>query len=569
MTNGSEPTPIAEQRNQQAVNQLCARLASRLGPTKFDLWFDEEVTQFLFEASDSTLHIKVPSRFHADWIDQNFKTEIDSSTRELFGREIRVAYDVDVDLYDAATAPRSRNDSSAGQTEQGGQSRDSHSLWANPPGDDSPQNSGSLNDQGRNLGLSRPPSPDTSSAGDWRNAPTKNDRSTSRNTTTPAGKPVRRPRLLKDGAASFRYDDRYDLARFIVGPGNELTYHAALQLVADDQAFSPLCLHGGCGLGKTHLLQGICRRYAATHPGATIRYMTGEAFTNEYIRAIRSNSLDDFRKKMRRLELLAIDDVHFLSNKNATQNEFLATFDAIGLSGARIVLASDNHPKHIDALHQRLVSRMMSGMVVEIRVPCQETRAKIVRQLALRRGVSINDAAVNAVAERCVGSVREIEGVLTRLHAMHTLLHQHGSGVAHQNGEGVPIGLILVNQLLQTESLMPTRPVPVREIIAECARRCQVTTEQVLGKSRHQRVVLARSLASYLARQLTTMSYPEIARSLAKKNHSTVLAAVKRVDKMVKDDVRVNLSLQEGEVSVRYAIDTLKSSIISNTKRCH
>jgi len=158
------------------------------------------------------------------------------------------------------------------------------------------------------------------------------------------------------------------LEDFVVGPSNGLAHSAACRIAQPTDAVgcSPTFIHGGCGLGKTHLLQGICRRYAElTERPSAVRYVTGEQFTNEYITALRNNTIDRFRRKARRLELLAIDDVHFLANKHRTQNEFLHTIDEIGLTGSRIVLASDEHPRHIGRFSQALISRFLSGMVVQ------------------------------------------------------------------------------------------------------------------------------------------------------------------------------------------------------------
>ncbi|NJL30883.1 MAG: ATP-binding protein, partial [Phycisphaerales bacterium] len=184
---------------------------------------------------------------------------------------------------------------------------------------------------------------------------------------------------------------------------------------------SPLFIHGGVGLGKTHLLQGICRRMLARQPHARIHYTTGEQFTNEFLTAVRSGKIDAFRQRIRKLDLLAVDDVHFIANKTATQQEFLHCFNAIDLAGARIVLASDQHPKLIQQFSQALVNRCVRGMVATVTTPDTSTRVKIVQTLAHRRGINLLESVVAVVAAKCPGSVRELEGTLTRLHALATL----------------------------------------------------------------------------------------------------------------------------------------------------
>jgi len=205
------------------------------------------------------------------------------------------------------------------------------------------------------------------------------------------------------------------LEDFVVGESNRLAFAASLQ-VADGASDAPgiLFLHGDCGVGKTHLLQGIVRRRTQRAPRQVVRYVTAEHFTNEYIAAVRDGSLDQFRKRLRRVDLLAIDDIHFFANKSATQAEFLHTIDAIDLTGARVALVSDEHPRHIRKFSQSLVSRFLSGMVVRVERPDRDTRSQLVRRLARERGLDLTAAAEDLVAGRCAGSIREIEGAITR-----------------------------------------------------------------------------------------------------------------------------------------------------------
>src|SRR5262245_7670101 len=279
---------------------------------------------------------------------------------------------------------------------------------------------------------------------------------------------------------------------FIVGECNKLAFSTACRLAedADARCISPLFIHGDCGVGKTHLLQGICQRFIqATGRSHQVRYVTGEQFTNEYITAIRTNAIDAFRQKIRKLDLLAIDDVHFLSNKVRTQTEFLYTLDAIDLSGARVVLASDNHPHHIKRFDRALVSRFLSGMVVKIDRPDRSTRIELIRRLAATRGLRLNEAAVDAIAGNCVGSVREIEGAITKLAAYKALMnghanghnsnghvngHSEGNGHANGHSEGNgEIGLVLVEQLFKEQSWHGTNGARVIRLAAVIDAVCQ------------------------------------------------------------------------------------------------
>jgi chromosomal replication initiator protein len=224
---------------------------------------------------------------------------------------------------------------------------------------------------------------------------------------------ARRPRPTDaEGQRWHRFDD------FVVGDSNRVAFEAARRL-ADDQlgGIRSILLHGGCGVGKTHLLQALCCARRARFPREQIRYTTGEQFTNDYIQSVRAGTIEQFRARIRKLDLLAIDDVHFLSNKGATQAEFLHTIDAIGLAGARVAIATDAHPRALRSFSEALVSRLLAGMVVQVEAPDRETRESLVVRLAAARGVLLEPMAAAAVADRAIGSVREIEGALARIAA--------------------------------------------------------------------------------------------------------------------------------------------------------
>ncbi len=356
--------------------------------------------------------------------------------------------------------------------------------------------------------------------------------------TLPAPAPTIKRTPASDAVAD---DERYALERFVVGPANELAYHAALELVegARSQGLGSLFVHGACGMGKTHLIRGAARRFRERHPGARIKCTTGEAFTRTFVAAVRKGEMDRFRRALRGVDLLCIDDVHFLANKEATQEELLHTFDAIDLSGARVMLASDEHPRQIRKFNRALVSRFLSGLVTRVDPPDLTMRQRLVAELARRRGLVIEQGAARSVAVRMDGaghrpaSVREIEGVLTRLEAVSRLLPEFG-------GNGA-IGQLAVERALGSDAdeavsggsrgaSGTTRPVDLRTLIDAACEVLSVDVGEVLGRGRHPRVVLARSVVSLLARRATTMSFPEIARGLGRASHSTVVAACRRME---------------------------------------
>jgi chromosomal replication initiator protein len=346
-------------------------------------------------------------------------------------------------------------------------------------------------------------------------------------------------------------DGRHRLEDMVIGPFNELAVTTARRMVEEaDHPVSALFVHGDCGLGKTHLLQGICRRFAERCPTGKWLYLSAEQFVNRYVQSVRSNSLSHFRKRLRGLDLLAVDDVQLLANKSATQNEFQHTFDEIALNGARILLASDSPPKMIRALNPSLMSRFLSGMVVRIDTADRPTLARIVTAMARRRGLILQEAAAEALSER-VTSIREAEGLVTKLAAVVRLSEP-------RRRPGDPIGLDAVRRLLAEEGRAEPTSAPIRleHIVKTVASSLGVETSKIYSPSRHRRVVMARSLAIYLARQLTTMSYPELARALNRSNHSTIVTAAQRVERQIKQQQLAGL-IESPHATVDYLAETL------------
>ncbi len=365
-----------------------------------------------------------------------------------------------------------------------------------------------------------------------------------------------------DAAPRYQFDD------FVVGACNELAFSAANRVIEDEhRAINPLFVHGGCGLGKTHLLQGLCCKMMRQRPGDRVLYTTGEQFTNEFLAAMRANKIDRFRNKIRRLDLLAVDDIHFLANKQATQQEFLHSFDAIELGGARVILASDSHPTLIRQFTEALVSRCVRGMVVQVHRPDADTRRKIIRALAHRRGLLLLEPAVEALASGCAGSIREIEGALTKLHALASLAAKRQTTSMGPNKDShrglLSVGNALIQQLFHSEATSyPTKAVRFDTILSTVVGHLNVDRAQVLSAGRHHRVVLARSVVIFLARQMTMMSYPEIAAAMNRRTHSTIITAVQRVKKQLEGDVVVNVSPSMEQVSLVDLIERLRRAIV-------
>jgi chromosomal replication initiator protein len=354
--------------------------------------------------------------------------------------------------------------------------------------------------------------------------------------------------------AARRDDPRWrKLDDFVVGDSNRMAFEAVRRLAGDDLGgIRGILLHGGCGVGKTHLLQGLCARRRAMRPQDRIRYTTGEQFTNDYIQAVRGGSIEAFRARVRRLDLLAIDDVHFLSNKGATQAEFLHTIDAIGLAGARVAMATDAHPRALRAFSEALVSRLLAGMVVQVDAPDRTTREALVTRLAAERGIALEAPAAQAVCDRSLGSVREIEGALARIAA--ALLLEDKGGIAT---------LSLVERALGIGNAgVRGAPPRITAILDATCAELGVSRDDLAASGRHRRVVLARGVVVHLAREMTTLSYPEIARHLGRSAHSSAHAAARRIqDMMDRGDSVPAEGPQESPRSVREVVEGIRRDV--------
>jgi len=362
--------------------------------------------------------------------------------------------------------------------------------------------------------------------------------------------PERAPSRKRETAGAWRR-----LEDFVAGDNNRLALDAASRMAEGQDGLRCLVMHGGCGVGKTHLLQGLCRARRERHPQARIRYVPAEQFTNEYIHAVRGGGVEGFRQRMRRVDLLVIDDVHFLADKAATQSEFLHTLDALDLAGAQVALASDEHPRLIRKFGQSLVSRMLAGMVVRVESPDPQVRRLLAERLAARRGLRLTSEAGTALGERCVGGAREIEGLLSRVDAMRAVSGDRGEVSA---GE--------VRRIFQQDDAnRGTQPVRLPEIVETICTALGVEPDQVRAGGRHRRVALARGLIAWLARDLTAMSFPEIARGLGRSAHSAVHGGWTRVQGLLDADARVDAGAS-GEIAVRELVARLRHALRATSR---
>ncbi len=315
---------------------------------------------------------------------------------------------------------------------------------------------------------------------------------------------------------------RCRLEDFIVGESNKLAYSAAQAVLGENCPFNPLFVYGPCGVGKTHLLQGVCNlagRIMRNGRPLSWRYVTAEQFTNEFVTALRQKRVDEFRGRYRQLDMLAIDDVHFLAAKRATQDEFLHTFNAIASGGKRIAMASDAHPRMVGELNEQLVSRFMAGMVVKVSNPDQALRREILRRRCGQLKLHVPAEVLDYLAAHIRGSVRELEGSLLKL-----------SAVAALAGGEVTLAMAaesLADHLARTDSA-----VTLGDIEAAAAAYFGITVADLHSSRRTRTVCVARMLAMFLTRRHTQMSYPEIGNFMGK-NHSSVVLAVQKMEQLL------------------------------------
>ncbi|UCG33129.1 MAG: chromosomal replication initiator protein DnaA [Phycisphaerales bacterium] len=317
--------------------------------------------------------------------------------------------------------------------------------------------------------------------------------------------------------SSLRLNPEYTFENFVTGPCNRLAHAAAIAVGdAPGQSYNPLFIHGDVGLGKTHLLQGICHTVDHGHQPANILYLTGEDFTNHFLEAVECGALHSFRDRYRHVDVLVIDDIQFLAERERSQEEFFHTFNALYQEQKQIVLASDAPPNEIPTLEERLVSRFNWGLVARIDKPCLETRMAILRKKARLRCIDLPESVVHLVASRIVSNTRELEGAITKL----DLLSQQIGGV---------IDDALAAQAVNESPQVPPPNITIAHIIDVVARHYRVKVSDIQGKRRTKSITLPRQVCMYLARKLTTLSLGEIGGYFGGRDHTTVLHARQKV----------------------------------------
>ena len=317
---------------------------------------------------------------------------------------------------------------------------------------------------------------------------------------------------------------RYTFEEFVVGPSNRFA-HAASLAVSEQPAktYNPLFIYGPVGMGKTHLMHAIGHEVRRRKPKTNVLYITSERFTNELIGSIQNRTTLKFREKFRNVDILLIDDIHFIGGKEATQEEFFHTFNALYDSHKQIIVSSDRPPKEIDRLEERLVSRFEWGLVTDIQPADFETRAAILRKKSEKDDFKIPDAITNFIAEKVQSNIRELEGALNRV-------------VAYSHFISRPITLELAQEVLKNYIREAERKVTIPYIQKVVAERFSLRIPDLIAKRRTKNIVLPRQVAMFLARELTGFSLPEIGEQFGGRDHTTVLHACAKIRNTVDKD---------------------------------
>jgi len=334
--------------------------------------------------------------------------------------------------------------------------------------------------------------------------------------------PVRQPARTKQQDASF-LNEKFTFDGFIVGACNTFAHAASLAVAqAPGRAYNPLFVYGKTGLGKTHLMQGI-GHYVVKNSRATVRYMSSEAFVNEYINALQSRSLVQFRRRYRNVDLLLIDDIHFLGGKERLQEEFFHTFNTLFDAHKQIIMTSDRPASEIVGLQQRLVSRFEWGLVTELESPDLETRIAILRHKLRQTNATIPDDVLNFIAEKIRSNIRRLEGALIRVVSYASLTGNKLAPAAIEH---------LLKDIVAEEKEECLTMSAIKRAVAE---HYDVRVADITSKRRPAAIAVPRQVAMYLCRQLTDSSLPEIA-SVFEKTHATVLHACRQVNSRMQDD---------------------------------
>ena len=340
------------------------------------------------------------------------------------------------------------------------------------------------------------------------------------------------------GTDQFNTHNTFDT--FVIGPGNRFPHAASLAVAeAPAEAYNPLFIYGGVGLGKTHLMHAIGHHVLSNNPNAKVLYTSSEKFTNEFIKSIRDGENEAFREKYRNIDVLLIDDIQFIQNKEQTQEEFFHTFNELHQNNKQIVISSDRPPKEIAKLEDRLRSRFEWGLIVDITPPDYETRMAILQKKIEEENLDIPPEALNYIANQIQSNIRELEGALTRL-------------LAYSKLQGKPITTELTAEALKDIIQSPkSKKITIQDIQKVVGQYYSVRIEDFSAKKRTKSIAYPRQIAMYLSRELTDFSLPKIGEEFGGRNHTTVIHAHEKIANDIKSDPTFKQEVENLEKEIR------------------
>jgi chromosomal replication initiator protein len=327
-------------------------------------------------------------------------------------------------------------------------------------------------------------------------------------------------------------NERYTLDNFVVGDGNELAFAACQAIVQQPGLrYNPFYVYGGVGIGKTHLIQAVGNALKAKNPKSNILYIATEQFVQEFVAALRSRTATDFARYYRSADVLIVDDVQFLANKDKIQEEFFHTFNALHQANKQIILSSDTPPRDIVGLEDRLRSRFGGGMSIDMQIPDFETRCAIIQTKASAHGSELINSVVEYLANNIQTNIRDLEGALNQL-------------LAFCEMRGLEPTLQIASSLLNISKTRP-KHLSAKQIIERTAKQFQIPIEDIIGPKRDKDIVVPRQVAMYMLRNELKLSFPKIARELGRKDHTTAIHSVDKIDRESRTDANLRMAISE------------------------
>jgi chromosomal replication initiator protein len=457
--------------------QALEYIAGQVNEGTFRIWFEPTVGLGL---KDGVYSIGVASDFAKDWIDHRFRTTISDAVSHVVGETVRCEIVVSPEL-----------------------SRVLFQDERTPSSLDAGQSSGNIPHVTGAVALTAP-------------AEASAPRPMAEVAPTVDTQPLH---------ADTGLLEKYTFDTFVIGQSNRFAHAAALAAAeTPGTQYNPLFIYGGVGLGKTHLLQAVGWYVLRNYPGLTVRYVTLETFTNDFINSLREDSIEGFKAKYRTIDILLIDDIQFLQKKEQTQEEFFHTFNSLYDAQKQIVITSDRHPKGLATLEDRLVSRFEWGLITDIQPPDLETRVAILQKKIRADGIDLaDDDVLMLIASRVPTNIRELEGCLTRV-------------LAYSSFTKRPVTVDLAREVLKDVPETPATRVTMDLILTTVADFTGISVTEIIGDKRSRVVVEARHLAMYLARELTDLSLPKIGERIGGRDHTTVLHGVDKITRLLSED---------------------------------